>query len=133
MGLFIRIRDGQPFEHPIFEDNFRQAFPAVFERVAAPEVGTYQIYEGVTYEPVGGVYKDVHKIRDMALAEVAAKQQAVKDAWAIEPNWASWVFNEKTCFYDPPILMPDDGAWYAWNEETTSWTTVSATKLLVKT
>ena len=29
MNLFIRIVDGQPFEHPIFEDNFKQAFPDV--------------------------------------------------------------------------------------------------------
>jgi hypothetical protein len=27
MNLYIQIRDDQPFEHPIFEDNFIQAFP----------------------------------------------------------------------------------------------------------
>jgi hypothetical protein len=29
MNLYIQIKDGQPFEHPIFEDNFIQAFPNV--------------------------------------------------------------------------------------------------------
>jgi hypothetical protein len=29
MRLFIKIKDGQPFEHPIIEDNFKQAFPHV--------------------------------------------------------------------------------------------------------
>ena len=29
MRLFIRIKDGQPFEHPIMEDNFKQAFPHI--------------------------------------------------------------------------------------------------------
>ena len=29
MRLFIQIRDGQPFEHPIIEDNFREAFPDI--------------------------------------------------------------------------------------------------------
>tara|TARA_R110000744_G_C18910427_1_gene510470 strand:+ start:81 stop:488 length:408 start_codon:yes stop_codon:yes gene_type:complete len=132
MRLFIRIRDGQPFKHPLFEDNFRQAFPdvdvdnlpegfAAFERGAVPAVGTYQTREVETYEKVGGIYTDVHKIREMTEGEVAAKQQGVKDAWAIKPNRTSWVFNEETCSYDPPFPRPDDGAWYAWNEETTSW------------
>jgi hypothetical protein len=29
MNLYIQIKDGQPFEHPIFEDNFIEAFPDV--------------------------------------------------------------------------------------------------------
>jgi hypothetical protein len=29
MNLYIQIKDGQPFEHPIFEDNFIEAFPNV--------------------------------------------------------------------------------------------------------
>ena len=29
MELFIRIKDGEPFEHPIFGDNFRAAFPDI--------------------------------------------------------------------------------------------------------
>ena len=58
--LFIQLRDGQPFEHPIFYENFRQAFPAIdpenlptdrfakFIRVAPPELGIYEVYVGVT-------------------------------------------------------------------------------------
>jgi hypothetical protein len=94
MELFIKIKDGQPFEHPIFGDNFRQVFPDVdtnnlppefakFERVDRPEIGIYEIYQGVTYELVGNVYKDVHHTRamtaeekteiDMKIAEASAK------------------------------------------------------------
>ena len=29
MELFIRVKDGQAFEHPILGDNFRQAFPNI--------------------------------------------------------------------------------------------------------
>ena len=29
LELYIQIRNGQPHEHPIFADNFRQAFPDV--------------------------------------------------------------------------------------------------------
>jgi hypothetical protein len=73
MELFIRLQNGQPFEHPIVGDNFRQAFPdvdvnnlpnwvAVFKRVPIPELKKNEVYEGVTYEWVDGVVTDVHHI-----------------------------------------------------------------------
>jgi hypothetical protein len=84
LELYIRICDGQPFEHPIFADNFRQAFPdadtenlpetfAKFIRVEQPTIDTYEVYEGVTYQWVDGVVKDMHSIRQMTDEERAAK------------------------------------------------------------
>lgn len=84
LQLYIQIRDGQPHEHPIFADNFREAFPNVdtdnlpdtfakFIRVDAPVPDTYEVYEGVTYQWVDGVVKDVHSVRPMTDEERAAK------------------------------------------------------------
>jgi hypothetical protein len=84
LELYIRIRDGQPHEHPIFADNFRDAFPDVdtenlpdtfakFIRVDAPVLGTYEVYEGVTYQWVNDVVKDVHSVRPMTDEERSAK------------------------------------------------------------
>lgn len=131
MELFIRIKEGQPFEHPIFGANFRQAFPEVdtanlppefarFERVAAPAIGVYEKLS-VTYADRGdGVYHDAWTVLDLTPEEKAAKQQAVKDAWA-EHGFSSWVFDEATCSYLPPTPMPRDGKFYRWDEPTTSW------------
>ena len=127
MELFIRIKDGQPFEHPIFGDNFRQAFPEIdvnnlppefarFERVESPVLGEHEtlVSENPTYELVDGVYKDVWHKRDMTPEEREARRQAnIKDmqaAWAARPqveNWSAWVFNEETIAYDPPIPRPE--------------------------
>lgn len=72
--LYIQIRDGQPFEHPILHDNFVAAFPNVdtqnlpkdrfapFVRVSPPVLEKGETYAGVTYEWVGDVVKDVHKV-----------------------------------------------------------------------
>lgn len=84
LELYIQIRDGQPHEHPIFADNFRQAFPDVdtenlpntfakFIRVEAPVPDTYEVYVGVTYQWADGVVKDVHSVRAMTDEERAAK------------------------------------------------------------
>jgi hypothetical protein len=88
LELYIQIRDGQPHEHPIFADNFKMAFPHVdtqnlpgtfakFIRVAAPTPGTYEVYEGVTYQGVDGVVKDVHSVRPMTDEERAAKDAEI--------------------------------------------------------
>lgn len=74
LKLYIQIRDGQPFEHPILHDNFVAAFPhldtenlprdrfAPFVRVAPPELEEGDVYVGVTYQWVGDVVKDVHEV-----------------------------------------------------------------------
>lgn len=131
MELFIRIVDGQPFEHPIFGDNFREAFPDVdtnnlppqfarFVRVQPPIIGIYQKNQTVSYQLVDGVCTDVYSCEDMTAEDIFEKQQIVKDAWAIN-GFASWVFNETTCSFDPPIPHPNDGKFYNWDEPTTSW------------
>jgi hypothetical protein len=45
----------------------------------------------------------------------------VRDAFIPPKVLNSWVFNEDTCRWEPPIPMPTDGDNYAWDEETTSW------------
>ena len=131
MELFIRIVDGKPFEHPIFGDNFREAFPDVdtnnlppqfarFVRVQPPIIGLYQKNQTVSYQLVDGVYTDVYSCEDMTAEDILEKQQIVKDAWAVN-GFASWVFNETTCSFDPPIPYPNDDKFYKWDELTTSW------------
>lgn len=84
LELYIQIRNGQPYEHPIFADNFRAAFPNVdtenlpetfakFIRVDPPSIGTYKVYDGVSYQWVDGVVKDVHIVRPMTDEDRAAK------------------------------------------------------------
>lgn len=134
MRLFIQIRDGQPFEHPIVEDNFIQAFPhldpnnlppefAYFERVQNPRAaGVYQTDE-VSYQWIDGVVKDVWSVVEMSSEEKAAKQQAHKDWWATAPdlyNFTAWVFDEATCTYQPPTPNPDRNK-YFWQGTTSSW------------
>ena len=135
MELYIQIRNGQPFEHPILGDNFRQAFPnidvnnlppefAKFERVEHPVLGVYQamVQDEPTYELIGSVYKDVWHIRELTVEEIAAKQQTAKDAWASLPNrdnFTAWTFNVATLTYVPPSPRPEGNV--AWDGATNTW------------
>ncbi len=137
MRLFIQVQNGQPYEHPIVELNFKEAFPSVnvdslppefarFIRVAKPDLGPYEINQRVSYglvEGMAGTYTDIWECDRLTDEQIAAKQQAVKDAWAISPNWSSWTFNETTCEYDPPVARPPNPylAPIHWNEEELAW------------
>jgi len=125
MELYIQIRDGQPYEHPIMGDNFRQAFPdidvdnlppefAKFERIPAPTLGPFEVNEGVTYQWDNGIVKDVWSTRLMTDDEKAAK---IAEYQARTPE--GWTLNTEALTYTPPkpatpspaaVSTPDVGA-----------------------
>jgi len=44
-----------------------------------------------------------------------------RDAFYEPQPHPSWILNETTCIWYPPIAYPDDGKDYTWNEATTNW------------
>jgi hypothetical protein len=44
-----------------------------------------------------------------------------RDAFIPPKTFESWVLNEETCQWDPPVEYPQDGKIYKWNEEITNW------------
>ena len=135
MELYIRIADGQPVDHPILGENFRQVFPQVdvnnlpadfakFTRVPRPTRGPYQVLvsDQPTYQWVGGEVQDVWELRDMTAEEKAALIAQVME----RKPFPSWTFDEPTCIFNPPVAYPaEDGKIYQWNEETLNWVEIT--------
>lgn len=46
---------------------------------------------------------------------------ADRDAFIPPKTFDSWVLDEETCQWVPPIPRPDDGKRYYWDEPATSW------------
>ena len=44
-----------------------------------------------------------------------------RDAFISPQLYPSWILNESTCGWNPPVTYPDDGKVYEWNESTKSW------------
>jgi hypothetical protein len=146
MNIYIQIENGQPVNHPAFEDNLIQALGSIpenwepFTRVERPVPDAHQVLvsEQPSYEKVNGVWTDVWAIRDMTEEEKTIKQQeleaatvvgkkavqqAVKDFWATLPNrenFSAWTFDEETCQYLPPTPRPTEGD-FRWDGTTNSW------------
>jgi hypothetical protein len=136
MKLFIQVRDGEPHEHPVMEENMRQLFPehdletapdgfAKFTRIEKP-TSVYESFDtsyghegcGCAYEPDGDDgFKDVWKTIPMSAEEKAEKIAVTKQ----NSPYPSWIFVEETCTMNPPIDLPLDGKLYRWNEDTINW------------
>lgn len=44
-----------------------------------------------------------------------------RDAFIPPKPFESWLLNEETCLWDPPLPFPNDGSEYDWDEATMSW------------
>ena len=134
MNLYIQTENGNAVNHPAFEDNLIAAFGSIpanwetFIRVERPIPTLYQVLDSQepTYQKANGAWSDTWSVRDMTAEEKAAKQQAVKDAWASRPdaaNFAAWTFDAETCSYAPPTARPTDGD-YRWRGTDNTWVLV---------
>ena len=57
-------------------------------------------------------------------AGIGYSYDAQRDAFIPPKPFDSWVLNEDTCNWEPPVAMPTDGQRYTWDEATTSWVVV---------
>ena len=48
-----------------------------------------------------------------------------RDAFIPPQPFPSWVLNESTCLWEPPVAYPTDGERYQWDEATTSWVLIN--------
>ena len=44
-----------------------------------------------------------------------------RDAFIPPQPYASWILNEETCHYNPPVDPPNDTQRWLWDEATVSW------------
>lgn len=56
-------------------------------------------------------------------AGIGFTYDAGKDAFIPPSPFESWILNEETCIWEPPIPMPEasENCYMAWDEKTISW------------
>lgn len=128
MKLYIQIENDIAINHPAFEDNLLDAFGSIpknwvkFTRIEQPSpdilpVGIYQVATCKYILDDDGVsWKDEWSVRDMTDYEKLEKINCVKKT---QP-YASWIFDEESCSFLPPVPFPEIGQW-SWDEEKQTW------------
>lgn len=79
MNLYIQIRNGQTFHHPIFEDNFIQAFPDIDINNLPPEFARFR---RIPYSECGLTNNDPYKKLDITNYRLA-DDGFWEDVWGI--------------------------------------------------
>ena len=112
MILFIKVINGQTVDHPVLLENLMQVFGHVpsdylpFTKSEWPDVGVYQVHEGVTYDLIGNQCFEKHHVRDFTEAEKIQKQNQVKADWQANNGFSSWIFYAEFCaFYRLSLIL----------------------------
>ncbi len=82
---------------------------------------TNDIWKQTSYNTHGGEHKLGGTPFRKNFAGIGFKYDQTRDAFIPPQPYNSWTLNEDTCLWEAPTAYPDDGKFYNWNEQTTSW------------
>ena len=78
-----------------------------------------------SYNTHGGVHANGGVPLRKNYAGIGYSYDAQRDAFIPPKPFPSWILNETTCLWNPPVAMPTDNKMYSWDETTTSWVEVT--------
>ena len=84
-----------------------------------------QVCKRTSYNTQAGVHTSGGTPYRKNYAGIGYSYDPVRDAFVPPKPYASWSLNETSCIWESPVAYPTDGNPYTWNEETTSWDTIS--------
>ena len=78
-------------------------------------------YVQTSYNTLGGVHRLGGTPFRKNYAGIGYIYDEQRDAFIAPKPYASFVLNEDTCLWEPPVPYPTDGERYLWNEEELEW------------
>ena len=110
MSHFAKVVDGIVVKVIVAESDF---FDTFIDDSAGEWIQT-------SYNTVGGQHPENRPLRKN-YAGIGYTYDKDKDAFIPPQPYQSWILNESTCLWESPVVYPNDGQVYKWNEEATSW------------
>lgn len=126
MNLYIKVENNSPVNYAMTLENILMIHSdfnietnnygfVKYQQHPAPQTDEpYLVIEQVL-EIIENECVEKYRVRSMTSQE---KTDKINSMQAVKP-YASWILDEETCRWKPPIAMPDGK--YRWNETTTSW------------
>ena len=85
----------------------------------------WAVWKQTSYNTHGGV----HRLGGTPLrknhAGIGYIYDEDRDAFIAPQPYNSWTLNEDTCQWESPVVYPDDGKMYTWDEAAVGWVAVS--------
>ena len=82
---------------------------------------TNDVWKMTSYNTRGGIHLLGGTPFRKNFAGIGFKYDQYKDAFIPPKPFNSWILNETTCRWDAPVVKPDDGQRYIWNETIQNW------------
>jgi hypothetical protein len=82
---------------------------------------TGKVWKKTSYNTLGGVHRLGGVPYRKNYAGIGYFYDSVRDAFTAPKPYLSWILDEQTCQWNPPVAYPSDTEQYSWDEETTSW------------
>ena len=86
---------------------------------------TGQKYRRTSYNTHGGVHQLGGTAFRKNYAGIGYTYDETRDAFVPPQPYPSWTLNENTCLWEAPVLYPDDGSAYEWDEASVNWRLVA--------
>jgi hypothetical protein len=86
-----------------------------------------QTCKRTSYNTHGGVHSGDGTPFRKNYAGIGYTYDVERDAFISPKPFASWLLNDETCLWEPPVPLPEDAGtgdppvFYKWSEETISW------------
>lgn len=116
MAHFAKVLNGQVVHVIVadqeFFDTFVDTSPGEWIKTSYNTRGG--VHYGENGQPDGGVALRKN------FAGVGFTYDAGRDAFIPPKPFPSWVLNEESCSWEPPVPMPSDGM-YQWDEDARGW------------
>jgi hypothetical protein len=81
----------------------------------------YPVWKQTSYNTHGGVHSSGGTPLRKNHAGIGYTYDEDRDAFIPKKPFASWILNETTCQWEAPIVKPDNGQKYIWNETIKNW------------
>lgn len=117
MSHFARVEQGVVTEVISAEQDF----------IDAGAVGSPSSWVQTSYNTRGGVHYGPDGAPDGGVAlrknyaGIGYTYDAARDAFIPPQPYSSWVLDEDTCLWHPPVPAPTDGKPYYWDESAMTW------------
>ena len=120
MSHFAKVVDGKVVQVIVAEADFFDTFvdtsPGEWIQYS------YNTHGGIHYQPNSNIpSEDQSKALRKNGASIGGTYDKERDAFIPPKLYPSWVLNEQTCRWDPPVPEPTDDKNYRWDEATLNW------------
>ena len=84
----------------------------------------WEVYYGAkrtSYNTRGGIHQSGGTPFRKNYAGIGFLYDSTRDAFIPPRPFASWILEESSCLWNPPVPYPNDGNKYEWDEQATNW------------